>query len=374
MRMKKFILTLICSIFTALGATAQIDFTYTDQLLVSVDGEQMTPVEATVEFRLDTDNLLCDFTLPNFVLMGEGIAFPVGTIHIEGIAFHPPIDGVSTFDYQGNITIPDGDDPSIEYWYGSMLGELPLTLSGKINDDRLYVLIDLDLTNTDLQQVVHVQFGEDKFNGNETPDPDGPDGPDNPDGPSDELGSKQYTDNLVVTVNGESTAPQPTTVSFTDNGDGTCNFTLPNFCLGEGDGALPVGNIDIQNIPLSAGKGGVHTFAYSGIITISAGDDPTKEFWMGPELGALPLVLSGKVTKSKIYVAITLDLMEMIEQIVEVEFGDSEFPETDGILAPMVGQSTSFYDLHGRRLSATRCPATHSSSIVINGGRKIIVK
>ena len=38
-----------------------------------------------------------------------------------------------------------------------------------------------------------------------------------------------YQEPLVVTVNGESSEPQTATLSVTDNGDGTINFTLKNF-------------------------------------------------------------------------------------------------------------------------------------------------
>ena len=42
---------------------------------------------------------------------------------------------------------------------------------------------------------------------------------------------KTYSDNLIVTINEESTPPIPADVLVTDNGDGTINFALKNFCL-----------------------------------------------------------------------------------------------------------------------------------------------
>ena len=145
-----------------------------------------------------------------------------------------------------------------------------------------------------------------------------------------------YTDVLVVTVDGITSDPQETPVFFTDNGNGTCNFTLPNFVLGEGEDAIGVGNIDIQNIPLVAGENGISTFAYNDNLFISAGDD-ADAFWLGPELGEIPLQLSGKVTDEKMYVLIDINL-ELLNQIIRVTFGDDNFPT-----GPAAGEKSGIY-------------------------------
>ena len=307
--MKKFLLTLLCTIVAALGAMAQ---TYTDRLVVTVNGESSEPMQATVNYT-DNGNGTCNFSLPNFVLGSGEEAIPVGNINIDNIPLSAPVNGISSFEFKGDITIAAGDDPTKDFWFGPELGVLPLDLKGKVSVDKIYVSISLDLMST-LEQIVYVQFGDPNFN------------------------AVKYTDNLVVTVNGESSEPQQTTVIFNDNGDGTCNFLLPNFALGEGEEAIPVGNIDIQNIPLSAADGGLRTFEFKGNITIAAGDDPTKEFWFGPELGVLPLDLKGKVSADKIYVSINLDLMETLEQIVYVQFGDDNFPT-----GPAAGEKSGIY-------------------------------
>ena len=94
--------------------------------------------------------------------------------------------------------------------------------------------------------------------------------------------TKTYTDNLVVTINDASTQPQETTIFFTDNGDGTCNFALKNFCLVDGDSKMGVGNISLENLILTEKKG-FSTFTYNGIINISKGDDPNipADDWLG---------------------------------------------------------------------------------------------
>ena len=118
-----------------------------------------------------------------------------------------PKAGFDALTFTGIINISKGDDPNIpaDEWLGPMLGDVPLVLKGEVNDDKLYVSIDIDMTST-LDQMIYVKFG------------------------TDNIGYKEYTDNLVVTINDESTDPQPTTVLFRDNGDGTCTFALNNFC------------------------------------------------------------------------------------------------------------------------------------------------
>lgn len=151
--------------------------------------------------------------------------------------------------------------------------------------------------------------------------------------------AQTFTDNLLITVDGETSDPQEATVLFTDNGNGTCNFTLLNFCLGSGDEALPVGNIEIKDLPLSAAESGIRTFSYNDNLLITAGnlDGVAEEDWFGPMLGEIPLELSGKVNDSKIYVLIDINL-EALNQIVRVTFGDDNFPT-----GPVAGEKSGIY-------------------------------
>lgn len=151
--------------------------------------------------------------------------------------------------------------------------------------------------------------------------------------------AQTFTDNLLITVDGETSDPQEATVLFTENGDGTCNFTLLNFCLGSGEEAAPVGNIELKNLPLSAAEGGLRTFTYNDNLLITAGTLPgvPEEEWLGPYLGEIPLQLSGKVSDSKIYVLIDINL-ELLGQIVRVTFGDDNFPA-----GPAAGEKSGIF-------------------------------
>ena len=132
-----------------------------------------------------------------------------------------------------------------------------------------------------------------------------------------------YTDNLVVTIDGESTDPQETTIYVENNADGTFNLSLNQFVLGE---EIPVGNIVVENITATGNK--VKTFAVSQNITIAAGDENVDD-WLGPMLGEVPVELSGKMTDEKLYCTIDIDMSELLGQIIKVTFG-SDFNEEEG--------------------------------------------
>lgn len=179
---------------------------------------------------------------------------------------------------------------------------------------------------------------------------------------------KTYSDNLIVTINEESTPPIPADVLVTDNGDGTINFALKNFSLVMGDSSLPVGNIAIDNLKLEDAEDGLKTFTYNGPLTIAEGDLEGVDTWLGPLLGELPLELSGKLSEDKLYVAIGLDLVDMLGQVIYVQFGTDDF-ETGIRRIPVQPQTNVMYDLQGRKLI---CPI--SGHVYLLNGKKYLKK
>ena len=101
--------------------------------------------------------------------------------------------------------------------------------------------------------------------------------------------SKEYTDKLVVTINGESS--QTTKITVETPKDGIMNITLPNFCLSAGEDKMYVGTIKVNEIPLTA-SGLYSTFTTNQTIQIEAGDIPIEGMWLGPMLGDVPLLQS----------------------------------------------------------------------------------
>ena len=274
---------------------------YTERLLVTINGETSEP-QMTDLTVVDNGDGTINFVLRNFFLGAGEETMPVGNIAIENIPVTEGKDGLKYFSYNDNLAIQPGDDESVE-WVGPMFGPIPLNLNGKMNDEKLYVTIDIDLEA--FGQTVHVELGTDDF---VTPEPVG----------------TVYTEQLLVTVNGESNEPQEASITVYDNGDGTINFVLKNFFLGAGEDTMPVGNIFVENIPVEEGTDGLQHFAYDGTIVIQPGDIEGVE-WYGPMLGPIPVVLKGKMNDEKLYVIIDINL-EAFGQIVNVQLGTDDFP------------------------------------------------
>ena len=135
------------------------------------------------------------------------------------------------------------------------------------------------------------------------------------------MSAKDYTDKLVVTVNGTSTR-QTATISVDKNSDGTYNFNLKNFMLKMGDQSMGIGNITLNNLKAAtSSKGDVVTTHQD--IAITAGDAPKVDTWMGPMLGTIPLDLKLLVNDEKLYTLINIDMQKTLGQTIHVTFGDN---------------------------------------------------
>lgn len=136
------------------------------------------------------------------------------------------------------------------------------------------------------------------------------------------LGSyaKDYTDMLVVNVNGTSTR-QTATISVDKNADGTYNFNLKNFMLKMGGQTMGIGNITLNNLQAATSSKG-DVVATNQNITITAGDDSKVSTWVGPGLGTIPLNLKLLVNDNKLYTLIGIDMTKTLGQVITVTFGD----------------------------------------------------
>lgn len=177
---------------------------------------------------------------------------------------------------------------------------------------------------------------------------------------------RTFTNTLKVTVDGIETSQQAT-VEVEMLEDNLINFVLPNFALGTGDDALPVGNIEINNLYLRD-KGSYSSFSYNANLQIKAGSTPGVETWLGPELGNLPLALTGKMSADDLFVNIDLNLMEILQQIVNVQFG------TDFAPAKATGEktftATANYGLTAGGQSMTMDPVEgYAAKVVYNDNK-----
>ena len=298
--MKKTLL-LILSAFCSLLAGAQAMKTYTENLVVSINGESTEPQKTMVTVVENTDGTI-DFRLENFSLVSGEATMPVGNIVLTGLPVDSLTGDCKTFAFNDSIVIAEGSDSTVEMWLGPMLGDVPLVMRGKMTDSRLYVSIDIDMMAT-LGQIIKVTLGINDFP------------------------ASAYTENLVVTINDESTEPAPTTVQVVQNAGGTIDFRLENFSLVSGEATMPVGNIVLSDLPVAWDKDGIREFAFNDSIVITEGSDSTVEMWLGPMLGSVPLAMKGRMTEDKLYVTIDIDMMATLGQIIKVVLGDNNFPK-----------------------------------------------
>lgn len=185
--------------------------------------------------------------------------------------------------------------------------------------------------------------------------------------------SKTYTDDLVVTINEVSTEPQESSIDFVNHEDGTCDFILKNFCLGEGEEVIYVGNIELKNVTLETGDE-YSTFDVQQVITIQPGDDASKD-WLGPILGQVPIDMQGKINEEQLYCTIDIDMMSTLQQIIKVTFGKDIITGVTTITVED-RQAVNVYTLNGTLLrQAVKSQNALNGlqpGIYVVGGKKVV--
>lgn len=142
------------TLFTSLLMVATASATdYTDSLEVSVNGES-TKTIATITLDANGDGTY-NFSLNNFKL---NETYAVGNIVIDNVE-GTTANGVTSLSVDRDITITNGDDPDITYWLGPYLGTVPVKMVAELRGDKLYTVIDIDMSAT-LSQVIKVTFGD----------------------------------------------------------------------------------------------------------------------------------------------------------------------------------------------------------------------
>jgi hypothetical protein len=127
-----------------------------------------------------------------------------------------------------------------------------------------------------------------------------------------------YTDSLVVKVNGVATE-QSATVSVIKQ-DGKYEFILKNFELAMGGQSMGIGTIDIKDISATEIDGRT-LLQTSGKIQISNGEgDSPSGMWMGPALGDVPIDFTATINGDKVYASIAITMAEL-KQTIDVTFG-----------------------------------------------------
>ena len=332
--MKKTLLTLMLAV-AATFAMAQTK-TYTDNLVVTIDGESTDPQETTIIVEQNANGTY-KLALNNFTLGGM---IQVGNIVLDGITVTES-NGIKSFQTNQEIFITAGEGNE-EEWLGPSLGAIPVSLIGKMDSEKLYCTIDIDMSES-LGQVINVVFGSDFATDNNS--------------------VIEYTDNLIVTINDESTDPQETTIFVEHNTDGTYKLALNNFTLG---GEILVGNIVLDGITATE-ENGIKSFQTNQEIFITAGEG-NEEDWLGPMLGAIPVSLKGKMDAERLFCNIDIDMSGSLGQVINVVFGDEKAVTSIENIA-VENNETVIYDLTGRKVDAIT-----TAGIYIVNGKKVLVK
>ncbi|MDO4510921.1 MAG: calycin-like domain-containing protein [Bacteroidales bacterium] len=128
---------------------------YQGELIVSVNGESAAMDAGIIIVKSEAGYNL---SIKNFKLGAEGIYLPIGNIELNGCAGTDAF-GITTINFNDKTVITPGDDPAYatEEWMGPALGEVPIVMTAKLNDQVLSVSIDIDMMAT-IQQVIAVNF------------------------------------------------------------------------------------------------------------------------------------------------------------------------------------------------------------------------
>ena len=349
--MKKISTLLLLFVAFAVNAMAE-EKSYTDDLYVTINGETAGPMEATITVT-DQEDGNYTLSLKNFILSSGGEDLAVGNITIADVPVTEETATYKVLSKDTEIMIEAGDDPNVDFWMGPMIceavGAIPVSISAKLNDEKIYCEINIDLTST-LEQVIYVTLGTDDF-------------------PEAGTESRSFTDDLYVTINGEIAGPMEATINVAEQADGKYTFSLKNFVLSADGEAMPIGNVEVADIDATEEADGLHLEKTADVM-IEAGDDPNYDYWMGPTLceaiGAIPVSVSAVMTDEKLTADISIDLTEVLGQQIYVTFG-KEPSDPSGINSVNVTtDSDAIYNLGGQRL------AQPQKGINIIGGKKVL--
>ena len=152
----------------ALGQVIDVEFgkdikvarSYEDDLVVTINGTS-TQQRATINVDEKVDGTYT-LSLNNFMLADGEDIIPVGNIVLHNIAAEN-VDGVQNFATKQDIVITEGSIEA-EEWLGPMLGDVPVDLTGKMTEYKLYCNIDIDMTAM-FGQTINVKFGQEDLAG-----------------------------------------------------------------------------------------------------------------------------------------------------------------------------------------------------------------
>ena len=137
-----------------------------------------------------------------------------------------------------------------------------------------------------------------------------------------------YVTTLDINAGSGSKKYPKSTVQVQPNGDGTCTVTIKNVKYEYYMQEQPVGNIVIENVPMT--NAGVYTILRSvQDIEIVEGDD-TNISWQGPGYtalngGKLQAYFNGEIRGGKFYGNLIIDTFKAIRRSLKLTLGDEDY-------------------------------------------------
>lgn len=139
--MKK-LFTLIAASLISLGSMAA---DYVTNIGITVNGQAIPSQTRSITADKQDDGTY-KFSLKNFFISAGGEVMGVGNIELSDISTTTDEAGNTVLQTEQTISIASGDDTTVPFWMGPLLGEIPLKLNGTIdNNDVIKLTLDIPL-------------------------------------------------------------------------------------------------------------------------------------------------------------------------------------------------------------------------------------
>lgn len=339
--MKKFLLFMMAAVM-AVASKATENKVFDDMLLVTINGAGVVQEAQVVVEYIDDENI--NFVLKNFALGSGEEAIYVGNINIQNLSLIDGTDGEKTFSFSGEIVIEEGDAEGVDFWFGPLLGNIPVIIDGYIKGDKLYVNIEIDMMSS-LGQIIHVEFG---------------------------FIASTATGECTLSVVSNSTESSQNTGVIVDvlekmagvHDDDRINLTIRNIVLKDGADEYPLGNLTLYMLPLTGGA-----FSFDGDVVYTDGDKAGVE-WLAGDAEDCTLTITGTISGNTLTLTATGELGIYISGTsypFTVNYSTTAGIGTGIHAITIAPESNAIYDLSGR------CIGRATKGINIVNGKKIMI-
>lgn len=161
--------------------------------------------------------------------------------------------------------------------------------------------------------------------------------------------TKSYTDNLVISLYGNTMPAQQATIDVTKQADGKYTLTLKNF---EIPSLMAVGTIEMTDVDATE-ENGVVNLSTKQTVTIKEGEssDPDKVWMLAGQ--SVDVDMTGEMTDSKLTANIDITyVMDNFPMNINVKFG---YDVSDGIDNAVTNSEVeAIYDINGNKLNSMK--------------------